>query len=67
MRKPTIGPRTHRLICVGDVVGPGGKKIQEFQQEFDLTDLPPRLQVFTFGGSEENTVAPLVTRSRHSV
>lgn len=39
MRKPTIGSRTHQLICVGDIVGPGGRKVQEFQREFDLNDL----------------------------
>ena len=39
MRKPTSPNRAKVLICVGDVVGPGGRKLQEFQREFRIDEL----------------------------
>lgn len=39
MRKPTSANRAKMLICVGDVVGPSGRKLQEFQNEFRIDEL----------------------------
>jgi hypothetical protein len=49
MRKPTSPGRERVVICIGDVVGPGGRKLQEFQEQPSIPDLSSASSDAVFG------------------